>query len=226
MRDKYFEPAGRQWRPVETFRRQVHWKVADLLAGVERGPWDIILWRNAAIYLQSRPAEAIWRRLVSVLAPEGMLVAGKAERPPHDAGLTARGTLRVSCSIPVRQRLRGRQDADDLGGVHCQGSRPGEIRMSFGAKIGAGFAVGLVIIVAIGVSAYVSTQRLIEANRWVTHTHQVIEGLEHVLSVLKDAETGQRGFVLTGRAAVFGAVQCGGGPGTARDRRAGRPDPR
>ena len=43
-----------------------------------------------------------------------------------------------------------------------------------------------------------STQRLLEANRWVTHTHEVIEGLEHVLSVLKDAETSQRGFVLTG----------------------------
>jgi PAS domain S-box-containing protein len=45
----------------------------------------------------------------------------------------------------------------------------------------------------------VSTQRLLEANRWVTHTHQVIEGLEQVLSVLKDAETGQRGFILTGQ---------------------------
>ena len=58
--------------------------------------------------------------------------------------------------------------------------------------------MGLVIIVAIGASAYVSTQRLLEANRRVTHTHEVIEDLEHVLSVLKDAETGQRGFVLTG----------------------------
>ena len=87
-RDKYFEPAGQQWRPVEALRRQVHWKVADLLAGVEDGPWDIILWRNAAIYLKPCPAETIWRRLASVLAPEGVLIAGKAERPPRDAGLT------------------------------------------------------------------------------------------------------------------------------------------
>ena len=87
-RDKYFEPAGQHWRPVEALRRQVHWKVADLLAGVEAGPWDIILWRNAAIYLKPGPAETIWRRLASVLAPEGVLIAGKAERPPRDAGLT------------------------------------------------------------------------------------------------------------------------------------------
>ena len=70
--------------------------------------------------------------------------------------------------------------------------------MSIGAKIVAAFAAGLVIIAAIGASVYVSTQRLIEANRLVMHTHEVVEGLEHVLSVIKDAETGQRGFVLTG----------------------------
>ena len=70
--------------------------------------------------------------------------------------------------------------------------------MTIGTKIGAAFAVGLAIILAVGTHAYVSTQRLIEANRWVTHTHEVIEDLEHALSVLKDAETGQRGFVLTG----------------------------
>ncbi len=97
-RDTYFEPAGRHWRPVEALRRQVHWKVADLLAGVEKGPWDIILWRNVAIYLKSHPAEMIWRRLVSVLAPEGVLIVGKAERPPSDAGLTqaARCIYRVA----------------------------------------------------------------------------------------------------------------------------------
>jgi chemotaxis methyl-accepting protein methylase len=87
-RDRYFEPAGQQWRPVEPLRRQVRWKVADLLAGGEEGPWDIILWRNAAIYLKSNPAEKIWRRLASVLAPQGVLVAGKAERPPSSAKLT------------------------------------------------------------------------------------------------------------------------------------------
>lgn len=70
--------------------------------------------------------------------------------------------------------------------------------MNIGTKIGAGFAAGMVIILAIGASAYVSTQRLVEANRWVTHTHQVIEGLQRVQRLLDDAETGERGFVLIG----------------------------
>ena len=70
--------------------------------------------------------------------------------------------------------------------------------MSIGARIGTGFALGLLLIAVIGASAYVSTYRLVEANRQVTHTHEVIAGLEHILSTLKDAETGQRGFILTG----------------------------
>ena len=72
------------------------------------------------------------------------------------------------------------------------------VLMNVGAKISAGFAVGLMMIATIGVSAYMSTQRLIEANRWVTHSHEVIEGLEHILLLLKDAESSQLGFVLTG----------------------------
>jgi chemotaxis protein methyltransferase CheR len=97
-RDTYFEAAGQHWRPIETLRRQVRWKVANLLAGVENEPWDIILWRNSAIYLESSPADTIWRRLASVLAPQGVLIAGKAERPPGDTGLmrVARCIYRVA----------------------------------------------------------------------------------------------------------------------------------
>ncbi|MGO9598242.1 MAG: PAS domain S-box protein [Isosphaeraceae bacterium] len=70
--------------------------------------------------------------------------------------------------------------------------------MSTGTKLGAGFALGMVIIVAIAIQTQVLMQQLSEANRWVVHTHQVLEGLERFVSLLKDAESGQRGFLLTG----------------------------
>ena len=41
-------------------------------------------------------------------------------------------------------------------------------------------------------------QQAADSSRKVTHTHEVLVKLEHVLSLLKDAETGQRGFLLTG----------------------------
>ena len=47
-------------------------------------------------------------------------------------------------------------------------------------------------------SGYRSTQHLIENDRWVTHTQEVRATLTDLLSSLKDAETGARGFVITG----------------------------
>lgn len=39
---------------------------------------------------------------------------------------------------------------------------------------------------------------LTDTSRTVTHSHEVLEHTANVLSVLKDAETGQRGYVITG----------------------------
>ena len=70
--------------------------------------------------------------------------------------------------------------------------------MKLGIKPAVVFVLALLIIGIVGIQSYLGIQRLIEANRWVIHTHEVMEKLEHVLSLLKDAETGQRGFILTG----------------------------
>ena len=70
--------------------------------------------------------------------------------------------------------------------------------MSAGAKIGVALTMAFVVLVAVGGTAYVSTQRLLEANRLVIHTQYVQEKLEDVIAVHVDAETGQRGFIITG----------------------------
>ena len=67
-----------------------------------------------------------------------------------------------------------------------------------GMKIGAGFALALAILVAIGTVTYRSTAKLTETAEWVAHTYRVLDELEGVLSGMKDAETGQRGYILTG----------------------------
>lgn len=87
IRSRYFESAGNSWRVIKPLRRQTSWHVADLADQIAHGPWDVILWRNMAIYLNPGPAEAIWRRLAGALAPRGFLIVGKAERPPSDLGL-------------------------------------------------------------------------------------------------------------------------------------------
>lgn len=59
-------------------------------------------------------------------------------------------------------------------------------------------AAVLIIISVVGVFAYRSTQRLIENARQVAQTHQVLESLAALLSTLRDAESGQRAYLLTG----------------------------
>jgi len=76
------------WHPIEPLRRCLHWKVADLNRGVEAGPWDMLLWRNMAIYLTSEVAASTWQALAAVLSPGGVLVVGQAERPPAELPLT------------------------------------------------------------------------------------------------------------------------------------------
>jgi PAS domain S-box-containing protein len=66
-------------------------------------------------------------------------------------------------------------------------------------KLHISFSVVLVVAGVLGVASYLNTQRLIRDNEWVIHTHKVMEALGDILSQLKDAETGQRGFILTGQ---------------------------
>ncbi len=72
------------------------------------------------------------------------------------------------------------------------------MRMTVGKKLTAGFGLALLILVVIGTVSYRGTVKLIQTAYWTAHTHEVLEDIEHVVSALKDAETGQRGFLITG----------------------------
>src|SRR3954467_1065589 len=62
----------------------------------------------------------------------------------------------------------------------------------------AGFVVAIVAVVLIAVFSYRSLQSRAASADLVSHTIEVMQQLQTVLSGVKDAETGQRGFLLTG----------------------------
>ena len=72
------------------------------------------------------------------------------------------------------------------------------MKWSVGTKIGSGFALALVIMVIIGAVAHRSIGTLTETAGWVDHTHIVLERLATLIQALVDAETGQRGYIITG----------------------------
>src|SRR5437660_6114091 len=72
------------------------------------------------------------------------------------------------------------------------------VNMRIGTRILAGYGLALLVVGGVGIVAYRGMTELIDNADWVTHTHKVKETIFEVLSALKDAETGQRGFLLTG----------------------------
>lgn len=91
LRSTYLSDCGGLYRVESSIRRGLKWKVSDLNTQVEKGPWDLILWRNTSIYMTLEAARHVWQQLASVLAPGGVVVAGTAERPPADLGLVSVG---------------------------------------------------------------------------------------------------------------------------------------
>jgi len=83
------------------------------------------------------------------------------------------------------------------------------MKWTVGTKIAAGYALALIILVILGVVSYRNTTGLIEAAQMKTHTYQVIENLGRVLSNLKDAEAGQRGYIIIGEDRYLEPYQTG-----------------
>ncbi|MEH2063730.1 MAG: response regulator [Nostoc sp.] len=71
-------------------------------------------------------------------------------------------------------------------------------RLKIGTKIGVSFALSLATLTTIGLISYQSTNELIETSRQESHTYQVLSQLEDLNLQLTNAETGQRGYIITG----------------------------
>ncbi len=90
-----------------------------------------------------------------------------------------------------------------------------KVNMRIGTRILAGYGVALLVVGGVGMVAYRATTELVASADLVTHSHKVKESLAAVLSTLADAETAQRGFLLTGEEKYLGPYQ---GAATAIDR--------
>lgn len=72
------------------------------------------------------------------------------------------------------------------------------MKISIGTKIGLGYACALMLLLMVGVTAYRNVDHGIESARWVAHTQSTINELNHVSMRMENAETGVRGYLLSG----------------------------
>ena len=66
-------------------------------------------------------------------------------------------------------------------------------------KVRFGFALAAVALIAVGILTYISVLRFRQDAGLVDHTHQVLNALSELRSSIAAAESGQRGYVITGR---------------------------
>ena len=67
-----------------------------------------------------------------------------------------------------------------------------------GEKIIFGLGAALLSLIIISVLAHWQIRTLISTNGWVAYTQEMLVTLEAVFSYIKEVETGQRGYVITG----------------------------
>lgn len=68
---------------------------------------------------------------------------------------------------------------------------------SVAGRLTTAFVVPLVVLGVVGLVAYLGTENLEQNSQRVDHTHQVLGALNSIETAIKDAEAGQRGFLLT-----------------------------
>ncbi|MGZ4964343.1 MAG: CheR family methyltransferase [Limisphaerales bacterium] len=87
LRERYFSPEEKGWAVKDGLRQAMEWSVGNVLSLDGAGSSDIIFFRNVALYLTARHADCAWSALYGRLKPHGMLVAGKADKPPASLNL-------------------------------------------------------------------------------------------------------------------------------------------
>lgn len=70
-------------------------------------------------------------------------------------------------------------------------------------------AIGLLLLV--GMSVILGARNFIDNARWVSHTHSTIEKITELYSRVKDVESAQRGYLLTGHVDYLSQLNVGAG---------------
>src|SRR5229473_6124946 len=100
--------------------------------------------------------------------------------------------------IPVRRCIQQAPVANAL--PQDSVAEGGKMKWKMGNRLVlGGFAIATAILVFVGWQSYRNTARFAEASEWRKHTYEVLRNLDETVARLVDAETGQRGYLLTGQ---------------------------
>ncbi|OKH25436.1 PAS domain S-box protein [Chroogloeocystis siderophila] len=141
---------------------------------------------------------------VPLVNPEGYALGSLCviDKVPRELSSKQVEALRL-LGRQVLKLLELKRNLADLLLVRSEKTRLQKTRQQFFKKIASGFSLASLILVLIGTVSYYSIKGLIKNSHQVTQTQTKIYLLEELLSYAKDAETGQRGYIITGQNAYL-----------------------
>ncbi|BDA68468.1 hypothetical protein CAL7716_026340 [Calothrix sp. PCC 7716] len=99
----------------------------------------------------------------------------------------------------VIKQLEMRRNLASLELANNKGKQASKLRKRFFKRIASGFGLASAILVLIGMVSYHNTQVLINTYNQVRKSQDKINSLQELILAINDAETGQRGYILTGQ---------------------------
>ncbi|MBD2448655.1 response regulator [Nostoc sp. FACHB-152] len=137
---------------------------------------------------------------VPLTNPEGYALGTLCviDRVPRNLSAEQVEALRTLGRQVIKQ-MELRRNLASLALVTQERQQSQKVRQQFFKKVAGGFGLASVILLLIGGLSYQSIKVLINTNNQVRKTQEKINNLETLLSQIKDAETGQRGYILTGQ---------------------------
>ena len=69
---------------------------------------------------------------------------------------------------------------------------------NFRRNLFVGFSISFAILLVSSLASYFSITKLLDSTKWVDHTQQVIYNLNGGNTVVLEAQTSMRGFLITG----------------------------
>jgi signal transduction histidine kinase/DNA-binding response OmpR family regulator/CHASE3 domain sensor protein len=102
--------------------------------------------------------------------------------------------MHTDASSPSPGGSAGTPDGGSAG--RSGGYRPGRLPLPRGPL--AGFVLAVLAVLVIAAATLRASQESARTAQWVDHTYRVTIEVRNVLGALKDAETGQRGFLMAG----------------------------
>jgi signal transduction histidine kinase/DNA-binding response OmpR family regulator/CHASE3 domain sensor protein len=72
------------------------------------------------------------------------------------------------------------------------------MKQSLTRNLAIGFGFSLFILLGSSIASFLSIQNLLNSSQWVNHTYEVITNLDAVVTPIREAETAQRGFLISG----------------------------